>query len=73
MTNSTIETVRNNIKKYRKQKGLTQLKLSLLAGVSKEYITAIELGKRTPSIKRLDLIANALQTDIFRFFKNNDD
>ena len=72
MTNSTIITVRNNIKKYRKQMGQTQLKLSLLAGVSKEYITAIELGKRTPSIKRLDMIAKALKTEIYKFFKNSD-
>ena len=68
MTNSTIEILQRNIKKYRKQKGLTQLKLSLLAGVSKEYITSIELGKRTPSIKRLDIIAKVLQTDLYKFF-----
>ena len=70
MTNSTIQTVQKNIKKYRKLKGLTQLKLSLLAGVSKEYITSIELGKRTPSIKRLDMIAKALKIDIYKFFIN---
>ena len=72
MTNSTIETVQKNVKKYRKQKGLTQLKLSILSGVSKDYITAIELGKRTPSIKRLDLIANALKIDIYKFFKEKE-
>ena len=72
MTNSTIKTVQKNIKKYRKQKGLTQLKLSLLAGVSKEYITAIELGKRTPSLKRLDMIANVLHIDIYKFFTDID-
>lgn len=72
MTNSTIETLQKNLKKFRKQKGLTQLKLSLLASVSKEYITAIELGKRIPSIKRLDMIANALNIEIYKFFKNTD-
>ena len=72
MTNSTIETVQKNVKKYRKQKGLTQLKLSILSGVSKDYITAIELGKRTPSIKRLDLIASALKIDIYKFFKEKE-
>ena len=72
MTNSPTETVQKNLKKFRKQKGLTQLKLSLLAGVSKEYITAIELGKTTPSIKRLGMIANALNIEIYKFFKNFD-
>ncbi len=72
MTNSTTEILRNNLKKYRKQSGITQLKLSILAGVSKEYITAIELGKRTPSIKRLDKIAKVLKIDFYKFFINND-
>ncbi len=71
MTNSTIRTVQKNIKKYRKQKGYTQLKLSIMAGVSKDFITAIESGKRTPSIKRLDLIANALKTEVYKFFKED--
>ncbi|MBQ7449807.1 helix-turn-helix transcriptional regulator [bacterium] len=70
MTNSTIKLVQKNIKKFREQKGYTQLKLSILASVSKDYITAIELGKRTPSIKRLDMIAKALGIETYKFFKN---
>lgn len=69
MTNSTIRTVQKNIKKYRKQKGYTQLKLSIMAGVSKDFITAIESGKRTPSIKRLEMIAKALKIEVYKFFK----
>ena len=60
MANSTTENIRNNIKKYRNNKGFTQDKLSELAGVSTDYISEIERGKKVPSIKRLDKIAMAL-------------
>ena len=68
MTNSTIKLVQQNIKKYRKQKGLTQLQLSVIAEISKDYVVAIECGKRTPSLKRLIQIANALKIDIKDLF-----
>ena len=69
MTNSTIKLVQENVKKYRKQRGITQLKLSLMTGISKDYITAIECGKRVPSLKRLVLIADALKTDVYKFLQ----
>ena len=69
MTNSTIKLVQENVKKYRKQRGITQLKLSLMTGISKDYITAIECGKRVPSLKRLVLIADALKTDAYKFLQ----
>ncbi|CDC20869.1 MAG TPA: helix-turn-helix transcriptional regulator [Candidatus Limenecus avicola] len=68
MTNSTIKLLQENIKKFRKTKNLTQAKLSLLTNISKDYITAIECGKRTPSLKRLILIAQALEVDIRELF-----
>lgn len=66
MTNSTVKLLQENVKKYRKEQGLTQLKLSLLAEVSQDYITAIERGKRTPSIKRLCMIAKALGVEPYK-------
>ena len=71
MTNSTIELVQTNIKKYRNQKGITQLKLSIMTGISKDFITAIECGKRVPSLKRLDLIAKALNIDTYKLLKDD--
>lgn len=68
MTNSTISLLQNNIKKYRKAKGFTQLQLAVRAGISKDYIVAIELGKRVPSVKTLILIAKALNIDIRELF-----
>ena len=66
MTNSTTENIRKNIKKYRNDKGFTQDKLSELAGVSTDYISEIERGKKVPSIKRLDKIAIALEIPAYK-------
>lgn len=68
MSNSTINILQNNIKKFRKEKGVTQLRLSILTGLSKDYIAAIECGRRVPSVKRLVLIASALNIDVYKFF-----
>jgi transcriptional regulator with XRE-family HTH domain len=66
MTNSTITKIKENIKKYRISQNLSQEKLSEIAGVSTDYISLIERGKRTPSIKRLCLIANALEIESYK-------
>lgn len=60
MANSTIEILINNIKYFRSLKNLTQEKLSEISGISKDYLSEIERGKKTPSIKRLIKIAEAL-------------
>ena len=64
MTNSTIELLIKNIKYFRTQKNFTQEKLSEISGISKDYLSEIERGKKTPSIKRLIKIAEALDIDI---------
>lgn len=68
MTNSTIKNLQNNIKKYRLQKGLTQEKLAELCDISPDYISEIERGKKTPSIKRLIIIADILKIETYKFF-----
>jgi len=68
MSNDTLQVLQENIKNYRKSKNISQLRLSVLTGLSKEYITSIECGRRIPSIKSLILIANALKIDIYKFF-----
>ena len=68
MSNSTITLLQQNIKKFRQEKGISQLKLSVMTGLSKDYIASIECGRRVPSIKRLILIASALKVDTYKFF-----
>ncbi len=57
----TIPTIAKNIKKYRKQKGLSQDKLSRLADVSHATIIKIESGGiQSPTIDTVQKIAKAL-------------
>ena len=62
----TIDLIRLNIKKYRNQKGLSQEKLSEIAGISRDYLSEIERGKRTPSLKRLLMIAEVLEIEAYK-------
>lgn len=59
------EVVRHNIKKYRIAKRLTQEQLSEKSDISCDYLSEIERGKRYPSMKRLDMIAEALGVDSY--------
>ena len=53
---------------YRNKLNLTQEKLSELLGISSDYLSEIERGKRTPSFKRLDLSASVLNIDVYKLF-----
>ena len=68
MANSTAEIFRHNLKLYRTKLNLTQEKLSELSGISSDYLSEIERGKKTPSFKRMDLIANALNIEVYKLF-----
>ncbi len=57
------------IRYLRKQKGLSQLDLSLEAEVNKNYISDLERGRRNPSILLLERICKALDIDLETLFK----
>ena len=61
----TIPTVAKNIKKYRKEKGLSQDKLSRLADVAHATIIKIESGGiQSPTINTVQKIAKALEVGV---------
>ncbi len=66
MTNSTLINIYKNIKKLRLEKGYSQAKFAELTGLSEDYISLIENGKRTPSLKRLIIIAEVLEIDAYK-------
>ena len=68
MANSTSEVFRNNLRFYRNKKGFTQEKLSEICGISTDYLSQIERGKRTPSFRRMELIAKALDVEVYKLF-----
>lgn len=52
--------VGENIKRIRKEKGLTQKKLGKLSGINEVQIRQYELGKANPKIETVSRIASAL-------------
>jgi len=54
----------NNLKKYRNEKGITQIRLSIESGVSQETISAYESGKAMPSAETLIKMSNFLGVSI---------
>jgi len=69
MANSIIKLIQENIKKYRILKGLTQEQLSEMCKISCDYLSEIERGKKTPSLKRFLIIAEKLDVSPDKFFK----
>ena len=65
------DIIRDNIKKYRKEKNLTQQDLADLAGISRQYVTDIENENRNKhiTIAILGRIADALDVNIELFFR----
>ena len=57
------------IKKLRVQKGLSQEKLALIAGIDRTYIPAIEKGERNISISIIERLADGLNVEISELFK----
>lgn len=68
------DIVRKNIRKFRKEKGYTQQKLSEEADISMDYLAEIESLKRKKSFSLavLGRIADTLQVDIKLFFESDD-
>lgn len=62
------EEVGAKIREIRKEKGISQEKLALLAELDRTYITSVERGKRNISIINLEKIAKALNVKIGAFF-----
>ena len=67
---SRLELLGNNIKKYRKLKGYRQLDLAIAIDVSEEYISRIENGLKSVSLRKLFQLADVLEvkmTDLIDF------
>lgn len=65
---------KSNLKLYRTRKNITQVDLAKKAGVTKDYISMIERGKRNPGIflaKRIAVILDATLDEIFFENKRN--
>jgi transcriptional regulator with XRE-family HTH domain len=57
-----------NLKKYRKKRDLSQMKLAEMLNTSTSYIGEIEIKRKIPSMEMVEKIANALDVEPFRLF-----
>lgn len=61
----------NNLKYYRKQKGMTQNDLTLALDKSYNYINGIEQGKSFPPIETIEKICEILEIRAVQLFDEN--
>ena len=57
-----------NLKKFRKQKKLSQMKLAERCNTAASYIGEIEIGRKFPSITLIEKIAGVLDIEAYRLF-----
>ena len=53
----------------RKKKDISQLELSIRSGVSKNYLSDVENGRRNPTVTVLQKIANGLGVSLEKLFQ----
>ncbi|MDR0465526.1 MAG: helix-turn-helix transcriptional regulator [Treponema sp.] len=65
-----MEVFAFNMKKYRKKRRFSQMKLAQMLETSTSYIGEIEINTRVPSMAMVEKIAKALNIEPFRLFIN---
>jgi transcriptional regulator with XRE-family HTH domain len=60
----------DNIKRIRKEKGVSQEKLAEACNTATSYIGLMEIYKNVPKLSTIERIANALEVDPLEFFKD---
>ncbi len=58
----------HKVRELREARGLSQEELAFKIGVHRTYLGGIERGERNPSLKNIDLIANALGISLAELF-----
>lgn len=57
-----------NVKKYRKEKQLSQEALAEKSGLHRTYISAIECQRRSIALENIQQIADALEIETYKLF-----
>lgn len=72
MCNNFRQALGKNLRRLRKEKGLTQESLYLESGISRSHIAMIETGKRDITISALFKISRALNITLDKIFDFDD-
>jgi len=65
-----LKVLGNRIKGERKKKGLTQEELAEKTGISNNFVSYIEAGKKTASLKVIKKISDVLEMPLSELFKD---
>lgn len=68
-----IRVFSNNVRTRRTQLGLSQEHFAERCGLHRTYISALERGKRSISLKNIQLIADALGVETYKLFIDPND
>lgn len=66
-----LKVFAKNLKKYRKERGLSQEAFADKVGLHRTYISAVEREKRNISLDNIQKIADALEIDTYMLFIEN--
>ena len=67
-----VKVFGDNLKKYRKQIGLSQEAFADKCGLHRTYISAIECYRRSISLENIQRIADALEIETYKLFINEE-
>jgi transcriptional regulator with XRE-family HTH domain len=63
--------VGENVRRYRREKGLSQAEMANRMGVDRAYISGLELGQRNPTVVTLWHAAQALGIEVHLLLKED--
>ncbi|MEG2584290.1 MAG: helix-turn-helix transcriptional regulator [Oscillospiraceae bacterium] len=66
-----IKVFGDNMRKYRTQTGLSQEAFADKCGMHRTYISAIECYRRSISLENIQRIADALEIETYKLFKED--
>ena len=60
-----------NLKKYRKLRNLSQEKLGFMCNLHRTYISSLEVCKKSPSFKTIEILARVLEIEYKDLFESD--
>jgi transcriptional regulator with XRE-family HTH domain len=63
----------SNLRKYRNDREISQMRLAELCDTATNYIGQIEIGRRFPSLKLIEKIGKVLEVEPYMFFIDESD
>lgn len=66
---NATDRVRKNLIKIRTEKGYTQERLAYESDVSKGYLSELEAGKKSPTIRTLEKLAETLEVKLSKIIE----